>query len=274
MALFLKKFRTSKKNPDHVLHSEPKTTQMLATYPRNLQESNDGKDYSNLTVIIPTLNEEKSIGYLLNELTRRFPRIHIIVSDDGSTDSTPQEVEKIANQNDFVSLLDRKGSPVVGLTASVLDALFAVQTQFFAVMDGDLQHPIGVIPQLFDKLICGASLVSGTRDTIDINQPRSRVFATQFFTAIALINLRSRGIRVTDPLSGLFAGNTEVIRALVRNNPSKFELKGYKIFFDLLRLLPSGTKIEEISYSFLCRNSGSSKAGVKHALRFLRSLIR
>ena len=50
-------------------------------------------EYSDLTVIIPTLNEEGNISSIIRELAKRYAGVHVIVSDDGSTDKTKKEAE-------------------------------------------------------------------------------------------------------------------------------------------------------------------------------------
>ena len=51
-------------------------------------------DYSNTTVVIPTLNEEKNIEKELKLIETLYPGIHVIVADDGSKDKTQEIVKK------------------------------------------------------------------------------------------------------------------------------------------------------------------------------------
>jgi glycosyltransferase involved in cell wall biosynthesis len=96
-------------------------------------------DAQDLTLIIPTLNESGSIGFLLEKLTAYYNGMHIIVSDDGSVDGTEKIVRGFPGGT--VTFLDRRHKSDHGLTASVLEATRLVKTDYFAVIDGDLQHP-------------------------------------------------------------------------------------------------------------------------------------
>ena len=103
-------------------------------------------DYSDLTIIIPTLNEEKTIGKLIALIEENAPGSSIVISDDGSLDKT-KEIAENYDGNVNVLFLDRKEAAVHGLTISVLDAILKCSTPLFLVMDGDLQHPPSSIPQ-------------------------------------------------------------------------------------------------------------------------------
>ena len=55
--------------------------------------SENQRNFSDLTIIIPTLNEEQTIGLLLEKLEKEVPQSTVIVSDDGSKDKTKEVVE-------------------------------------------------------------------------------------------------------------------------------------------------------------------------------------
>ena len=44
------------------------------------------------TIILPTFNEQKNISKMIRTLSELLPGVHIIVSDDGSTDGTKEDV--------------------------------------------------------------------------------------------------------------------------------------------------------------------------------------
>src|SRR3989339_530768 len=114
--------------------------------------------YNDTTVIIPTFNEEGNIKELLAKLIKEYPKISIIVSDDGSNDKTQEIVKSFFKKG--VNLLDRKDRATHGLSESVIDACLNAKTDNLIVMDADFQHPIEkireIIPLLrtYELIIC------------------------------------------------------------------------------------------------------------------------
>jgi dolichol-phosphate mannosyltransferase len=64
--------------------------------------------YSDLTVILPTLNEAGNIAGLCAALEKVLPGVSLIVVDDASSDGTPDVVRRDAPR---ARLIERRGSP-------------------------------------------------------------------------------------------------------------------------------------------------------------------
>ena len=64
------------------------------------------KNFSDVTVIIPTLNEQRTIPELLSLLTEFYPGLNVIISDDGSKDGTQQIIKEFSLKNSNIQLLD------------------------------------------------------------------------------------------------------------------------------------------------------------------------
>lgn len=65
-----------------------------------------------VSVILPALNEERTIAYTVRSLLEQdYPNLEIIVVDDGSTDRTPEICQKLAEEGHirFFQLRDRQG---------------------------------------------------------------------------------------------------------------------------------------------------------------------
>jgi polyisoprenyl-phosphate glycosyltransferase len=104
-----------------------------------------------LSVIIPVYNEEESILPLYNELVKYLPEDYeVIFVDDGSTDSTPLQLQQICSKDMKVKsiLLSRNFGHQNGLMAG----LNHVSGNHIITMDGDLQHPPSMIPIILEKL--------------------------------------------------------------------------------------------------------------------------
>ena len=225
-------------------------------------------DWKKLTIIIPSLNEEENIGNLLNRLNSLYPGVNIIVSDDGSKDNTQEIVRKF----NCAYLLDRSKKKSKGLTASVIDAVKIVKTPYLIVMDADLQHPPEKVGEIANKLE-KYSVVVGERKKVMGEWGIFRKVISK--TAIFLGRIRLMGrVHCKDIVSGFFGAKTESFNYFVKNREKGFEGKGYKVLFDLLKMIKWGTKIGSVKYTFLIREKGQSKIGKMHIFIYLKSLFK
>ncbi|MFX0095072.1 MAG: glycosyltransferase [Candidatus Hodarchaeota archaeon] len=231
-------------------------------------------DYSETTVIIPTLNEEANIGKLLDILLRLYPNVHIIVADDGSTDRTEEKVKERSQHYPNVKFLDRSQAPIHGLTISVLDAIKELSTRFFVVIDGDLQHPPQKIKEIMNQLRAGNIITIGIRESVPDWSFSRRLLSwgATFLGRLGLFMRRSASS--TDIMSGFFGANSQVVQNIIKNHPDKFQLQGYKVMFEILKLCPRDVPIAEIPYTFDSRKGGESKIGKKQIFEYLMSVLR
>ena len=73
---------------------------------------------------------------------------------------------------------------------------------------------------------------------------------------------------------GYFFGiKTKVMKDVLLKNEKKFEKKGYKVLFDILKYCGK-VRTAEVYYNFKERSYGSSKIGRKQILCYLKSLFR
>ncbi len=228
------------------------------------------KDYSDTTVVIPTLNEELNILELLNLIENLYKNISIIVSDDGSTDKTQEIIKRYNNKNKKIKLLDRSKKIIHGLTASVVDASKTVKTKYTIVMDGDLQHPPEKIKEIVKALREGNELVVGERKKV-FDWPLNRRIISEIATLLGKSRLLLKGATCEDILSGFFGIKTKLVQDIDIN---KFEMKGYKILFDILKNIDKNTKIKNICYDFGMRKRGHSKIGLRQVISFLKALFK
>jgi dolichol-phosphate mannosyltransferase len=221
-----------------------------------------------LTIIIPTLNEEENIGRLCDTIQEILPGVHILVTDDGSKDKT-QEIVKSKGAN--VKLLDRGNEEIHGLTISIKEAIENCETSTFMVIDGDFQHPPESLMDAFACFQDGADLVIGYRIKVE-DWPFTRKlmsFVAQFLANFSLF-LRRRQ-RPKDIMSGFFGGKVDVVKPLVSSD--KLALKGYKLLFDILKILPRDAKFKQFGYIFKNREYGDSKIGKTQIWEFFKSVF-
>ncbi len=236
-----------------------------ATMPRN---------YSDTTIIAPTLNEEENIGGFLAAVTKRYPGISVVVPDDGSSDSTVGIVRRASRTNQRIRLLDRSRRSVHGVTASILDAAMAVRTPKIISMDADFQHPVDKIGKIADALD-GSDIVVGVRAGRG-RRNLYRMTMSKGLIAISLAVFKLRG-RPTcnDMASGFLGMRTKLLKGLISSNRKAFVEQGNKTLLDMLRITGEGTRICEVTYpNFPERKRGKSKMKAGHILLALMSVIK
>jgi dolichol-phosphate mannosyltransferase len=229
--------------------------------------------FEDVTVIIPTLNEAWNLPVLLNIIQNFYPNIKIIISDDGSSDGTINLIKEYQKNNKNLLLVDRTKENIHGVCISVIEAAKKAKTNYIIVMDGDLQHPPEKITEIYNLLKENNDIVIGTRQKIK-NWKKSRKLISQLATLLGKLSLFARGKKLPkDILSGFFGIKTDFLQNLIKKNSKSFQLKGYKILFDILKKSPRGVKITEVPYHFGQRNRGESKIRKEHMLIFLKSLV-
>ncbi|NHJ00897.1 MAG: glycosyltransferase [Candidatus Heimdallarchaeota archaeon] len=229
---------------------------------------------SQLTVILPTLNESENIGKMISHLHSLLSDLKIIVADDGSTDGTIEIVNQRIIENRNISLLNRSEDPIKGLSVSIAEAINQTETDYFVVLDSDFQHPPEKVIDALKLLNEGFPLVIGYRTEFKGWSFKRRLIswgATDLGKFALFIRGRNRP---RDIMSGFFGGKTDFVQKILHENPGIIEPRGYKILFDLLKILPKKDKIGEFPYSFQEREEGKSKIKMKHFLIYFRSLFK
>jgi len=165
-----------------------------------------------LSVIVPTRNEAGNVA----ELTRRLGLAaghlhHEVIFVDDSTDNTPDVIASIeAPPNSSIVLRHRAPDERVGgLGGAVVEGMRLAKAPWVVVMDGDLQHPPEIVPQMLAEAertnadLVVASRYCGNGDADSFNRVRSAVSKGSSVVAHLLFPRRLRN--VTDPMSGFFS---------------------------------------------------------------------
>jgi dolichol-phosphate mannosyltransferase len=231
------------------------------------------ESYSDITIILPTLNEERNISNHLQGIIARYSGCRIIVADDGSVDATKNAVLGLRIKN--LIFLDRSEKPIHGLTASVLDAIDLVKTKYFVVMDADSQHPYEKIEDIVNMLRLENGLVIASRVEVEDKWPLLRKILSYLGTLLGKTSLllRKKAYLSYDVLGGFFGCDLKSWKQTVADVGSgkRFRLKGYKILFDFLKMVPPSLKIEEVYYRFATRRAEISKINLRVYMEFLKS---
>ncbi|RLG79959.1 MAG: glycosyl transferase [Thermoprotei archaeon] len=213
---------------------------------------------NNITVIIPTLNEAKAIGSVIDEVLEiGIPRKNIIVVDGGSTDGTVE----IARSKG-VQVIFQEGT---GKSLAIKTGLKYVKTPYVVVMDGDYTYPAKHILDLYAKILEGHDLVIGARKCGKGTQHMVYRFGNWVLTKS--FNLLF-GTRMSDVLSGMYIARTERLREVV------FEMPHFSVESEIAAHIATTTgRIAEIPIHYR-RRLGEKKLRILHGLTIARDMIR
>ena len=118
-----------------------------------------------LSIIIPVYNEEKTVGNMLERVSKvKISGVEkeIIVVDDGSTDATASEVLKIKDKKiKFIFIKHKKNQ---GKGVAVRTGLEKASGEYVVIQDADLEYNPQEIANLIEPILRGkAEVVYGTR---------------------------------------------------------------------------------------------------------------
>src|SRR5919108_642949 len=239
--------------------------------PHDAQKTNGDSRRPFVSVVVPTKNEAANVAPLLERLSGVLPPsdLEVIFVDD-SSDVTPAAVREASRRAvNAVTLIHRppenRGD---GLAGAVVEGIRAARAPWICVIDGDLQHPPELIPELLqraqsdhDVVVASRYALNGHVGTFGIG--RSLVSRAATRAARLLFPRRLRG--TTDPLSGFFLVRRSVIR------PEVLRPRGFKILLEILVRTP-GLKVSEVPFEFGARHAEQSKASAREGARYVRQL--
>ena len=123
-----------------------------------------------ISVVIPALNEAGNIGRLVAETYDHVPAeslAEVIVVDDGSDDSGPDEIRELIASGRYPGLRMVRHKSRSGQSVALRTGITAATSPVIATMDGDGQNDPRDIPKLLAKLAepgtKGPALVGGWR---------------------------------------------------------------------------------------------------------------
>jgi glycosyltransferase involved in cell wall biosynthesis len=215
--------------------------------------------------IVPALNEEGSIGRVIDELRAFDPALEIVVVDDGSIDRTREVAES-------------RGAHVLKLPFN-LGIGGAVQTGFryawehgFDVavrVDGDGQHDASELDRVLEPVLAGeADIVVGSRFAGPSNgyrSSRSRRIGIRILAAIVSALTRQR---ITDPTSGFQAVNRIGIRLFAADYPHDYPEAEATVLVFKHRL-----RVREVPIAMRPREAGRSSITVVRSVYYMVKVV-
>jgi dolichol-phosphate mannosyltransferase len=217
-----------------------------------------------LTIIIPTLNEARSIRKTINlvEDYTDASITEILIVDDNSTDGTLDIIRDLAAVYPNIHLLVRLTDH--GLSQSLADGFFYAAAPNILVLDADGQHPPRYIPPLYQKILDGNDIAIASR-----YMKGGAVWYVPWYRKIlswgATFLARFFFPSITDSGSGFFAFRKDVIR------DAPLQPQGFRMLFEILGK-GKWELVEEIPYTLQVREEGMSKLKVGTIISYVKQL--
>ncbi len=231
------------------------------------------EDFIAFSLIVPTYNESKNLGKLVEILTQLLnnyfnENYELIIVDDDSPDLTWQVGLDLMSSYPQLRIMRRQGEK--GLSTAVIRGWQASQGEILGVIDGDLQHPPETLIQMLEQMEKGADLVVASRH-VEGGGVSDWGFVRRVLSRgaqmIGLLILPSVIGRVSDPMSGYFM----VRRSAIANYP--MNPLGYKILIEVLGRGNIET-VAEVGYVFQERQEGESKVTWRQYVDYILHLLR
>ena len=210
-----------------------------------------------IVIIIPTLNEVDSASNLINSIFFEFPKISILVVDDGSKDGTAESVRDLKNRYENLFLIERSNEKGLG-SAYRCGFEFAQNNDYKYViqMDADGSHQVAnlmnlVYAPLEIDAVVGSRYVKGGGI---LGWGLKRKLISKFGNYFARFMLR---IKIKDSTSGFKRLSEKVFcDTALRNSKTN----GYAFQIEILHAckLRNYSQIE-VPITFIDRRFGTSK---------------
>lgn len=211
-----------------------------------------------VSIIVPVHNEKDNVSVMAKAIKRVFAdldyRYNLIFVDDGSSDLTLHEIKKLAIQDKHIRYVSFSRN--FGHQAAIKAGLDKADGDCVITLDGDMQHPPHLIPQLLEKWEEGYDMVYTVRKEDKKLPFTKRVTSNLFYR---LIN-RLSDIKIEKGAADFRLMNRNVVDVL--KNLQEFE----PFFRGLVKW--AGFKQVAIEYQPDQRKSGVTKYTSKKMIKF------
>jgi dolichol-phosphate mannosyltransferase len=212
-------------------------------------------DKKDLTIILPTLNEQEAIGPVIDEL-QQYGYNNILVIDGHSTDKTREIAEEKK-----VECHIQKGR---GKADGIKDALNYVKTSHVLIMDTDYTYDPADIQRFLEKANSFDEII-GSRNLKSKEIPRLNQFGNSLITKTFNLVM---GAKLSDVCSGMYLIKTDLLRGM------DLQLKGYQIELELAAKTGEIGKVTQVPINYRQRLGETKMSAVKEGINVFKNLYK
>jgi cellulose synthase/poly-beta-1,6-N-acetylglucosamine synthase-like glycosyltransferase/glycosyltransferase involved in cell wall biosynthesis len=228
------------------------------------------------TIVIPAMNEADNVLPLIARIQSAVSgrKVAVLFVDDSRDTASISQVTiarmMYCSQDFDVNIFHRTGEKRWGgLSGAVADGMRSAASEQIIVMDGDLQHPPELLPDMIDAgaekdiVIASRYTKGGSAEGLDGG---IRHLVSRGSTMLAKLFFPLRLRPVSDPMTGYFLVNKSKI------DRSRLRPKGFKILLEILATHPK-LSVAEVPLQFAERVAGASHGSLKQGFEFLTQLL-
>ncbi|MEZ0290290.1 MAG: glycosyltransferase family 2 protein [Sulfolobales archaeon] len=213
-------------------------------------DDSDNEDFSDLIIVLPTLNERIGIERVLEEFReQRISFSKIIVVDGHSTDGT---IEYAQSRGVRVILQEGRGkSDAIRTLVETLERE-NINPKYVLFMDADYTYPAKHIRDLLRKIRERHDLVIGARRYLEKGS-QSALYRLGNKILTKIFNILF-GTRLSDVLSGMYVVRFDILRELL------FESRDFGIESEIVaHIVSTGGSVSEVPIEYRRRSDPKSK---------------
>ena len=224
----------------------------------------------NLSIIVPTLNEEENITLFFDKIYENLKNLNIIWElifvDDSINFKTSKIINELREKHQNVFLIKRYEKR--GLSSALLQGALSSNAEYILFIDADLQHPPEYIIDLYNSIkkrkcdIVSASRFMNKNKFLNKKRYKASILVNYFLQKLFKINY-------TDILTGFFI----IDRMFLFKYFNQLSNIGFKLLLDIVLTSKKNIKYFEIPFEFKPRYKGISKLNNKVLIDFFSLLL-
>ena len=218
-----------------------------------------------VSIIIPALNEEETIGRVIDEIIdedigKSRYRVEVTVVDNNSTDRT-REIAEGKNVNVIVE-------PARGKARAVNKAFKAIDSDFVFIIDADYTYPATFIPAMLQMLDGEYDVVLGSRLKGRIEEgamTRFNLFGNRLLAWLASTLFKTK---ISDLCTGCWGFKQTALKNL-RIDATGFDLEA-NLFVEIAR---KGYRLGELPIDYRRRATPPKLHGIRDGFKIIKILL-
>ena len=174
-----------------------------------------------ISIIVPVFNETENVSPLIKDIKLYCKAEHeIIFIDDGSSDTTFQNIQSIAATDKSIKCISLSRN--FGHQNALMAGLQYAKGSIIITMDGDGQHPPSLIPVLLENIDKGFDVVHTRRNKTANAGLLKKMFASLFYTFINSIS----DTRIEPNQADFKAFSVKVLNSILQFSERELFLRG------------------------------------------------